>query len=170
MIDSFKGVTPKIPSSVFVAPSADVIGDVEIGSDSSIWFRSVVRGDVHFIRIGARTNIQDLSMLHVTRKTHPLVIGSDVTVGHGVTLHGCTLKDRILIGMGAIVLDGAVIRDGSIIGAGSIVTEGTVIPPGVLAFGAPARVRRELRPDETGFLKVSARHYVALARDYLEKR
>jgi len=153
MIDSFKGILPLMPANVFVAPSADVIGDVEIGALSSIWFRSVVRGDVHSIRIGARTNIQDLSMLHVTRKTHPLVIGSAVTVGHSVTLHGCTIQDRVLIGMGAIVLDGAVVCEGAIIGAGAIVTEGTEIPSGMLAFGSPARVKRALTAEETAFLE-----------------
>lgn len=170
MIDSFQGNIPKFPSSVFIAPSADVIGDVEIGAFSSIWFGSVVRGDVHYIRIGERTNIQDLSMLHVTRKTHPLVIGNDVTVGHSVTLHGCTIHDRVLIGMGAIVLDGVVVSKGSIIGAGSIVTEGTEIPSGVLAFGAPARVKRDLKEEERAFLEASARHYVELAKIYREKR
>lgn len=170
MIDSFQGFTPRISSNVFIAPSADLIGDVEIGELSSIWFGSVVRGDVHYIRIGERTNIQDLSMLHVTRKTHPLVIGSDVTVGHSVTLHGCTIEDRILIGMGAIVLDGAVVSQGSIVGAGSIVTEGTEIPPGVLAFGSPARVKRDLTEEETTFLEASARLYVELAKIYREEK
>jgi len=166
MIDSFKGMTPLIPPDVFVAPSADVIGDVQIGALSSLWFQTVVRGDVHYIRIGERTNIQDLSMLHVTRKTHPLIIGSEVTVGHSVTLHGCTIEDRVLIGMGAIVLDGAVVRSGSIIGAGSIVTEGADIPSGVLAFGSPARVKRDLTQEETAFLAASARHYTELAGVY----
>ncbi len=166
MISTYKGISPKIAADVFIAPSADVIGDVEIGEWSSIWFQTVVRGDVHFIRIGARTNIQDLSMLHVTRKTHPLLIGSEVTVGHSVTLHGCTIEDRVLIGMGAVVLDGAVVHSGSMIGAGSIVTEGTKIPPGVLAFGSPARVKRDLTEKETAFLAASPRNYVELAKDY----
>lgn len=169
MIDSFKGIAPHIPANVFVAPSADVIGDVKIGALSSIWFRSVVRGDVHYIRIGEQTNIQDLSMLHVTRKTHPLVIGNEVTIGHNVTLHGCTIQDRVLIGMGAIVLDGAVVSKGSIVGAGSIVTEGTKIPSGVLAFGSPARVKRDLKVEETAFLEESARHYIELAKIYRKK-
>jgi len=169
MIDFFLDKFPKFSESVFVAPSADVIGDVEIGDESSIWFGVVARGDVHFIRIGKRTSIQDLSMLHVTRRTHPLIIGSEVTVGHHVMLHGCTIGNRILIGMGAIILDGAVIGDGSIIGAGSLVTEGMDIPPGSMAFGSPARVKRNLTEKETGFLSQSAQNYVTLSRIYLEK-
>ena len=169
MIDSFLSKFPEIPASVFVAPSADIIGDVKIGQESSIWFGTVVRGDVHFIQIGRRTNIQDLSILHVTRKTHPLVIGDEVTVGHHVTLHGCTIGSRILIGMGAVILDGALVGDGAIIGAGAIVTEGMEIPPGSLAFGSPARVKRKLRDKESAFLVQSAQNYVDLAKIYLEK-
>ncbi len=167
MIHPFLKISPTISSSVFIAPSADVIGDVEVGIESSVWFGTVIRGDVNTIRIGERTNIQDLSMLHVTRKTHPLVIGNEVTVGHHVTLHGCTIKDRVLIGMGAIVLDGAKICEGAIVGAGSIVTEGMEIPSGSLAFGAPARVKRVLTAEESTFLKKSARQYVELAKLYL---
>ena len=169
MIASFKGIIPKIAPTAFIAPSADIIGDVKIGEESSIWYGSVARGDVHTIRIGARTNIQDLSMLHVTRLTHPLIIGNEITIGHHVTLHGCTIHNRVLIGMGAIILDGAVISEGSMIGAGSIVTEGTSIPPGVLAFGAPARVKRALTPQESDFLAKSAQNYVDLSRIYLKK-
>ncbi|MFQ5579028.1 MAG: gamma carbonic anhydrase family protein, partial [Nitrospiria bacterium] len=130
---------------------------------------SVVRGDVHYIRIGEKTSIQDLSVLHVTRLTHPLIVGNEVTVGHHVTLHGCTVEDRVLIGMGAILLDGAVVGEGSIIGAGSIVTEGVKIPPGSLAFGAPAQVKRLLTQEESAFLPQSAKNYVDLAKIYLEK-
>ncbi len=169
MIDSFKGILPKISPTAFIAPSSDIIGDVEIGEESSIWYSSVVRGDVHYIRIGVRTNIQDLSMLHVTRQTHPLIIGNEITIGHHVTLHGCTIHDRVLVGMGAVILDGAVISEGSMIGAGSIVTEGTRIPSGVLAFGAPARVKRPLTEKESAFLAQSAQNYVDLSRTYLKK-
>lgn len=169
MIDAFKGIFPEISPTAFIAPSADIIGDVKIGEESSIWYGSVVRGDVHHIRIGKRTSIQDLSMLHVTRLTHPLIIGNEITIGHHVTLHGCTIHDRVLIGMGAVILDGAIISEGSMIGAGSIVTEGTVIPPGVLAFGAPARVRRPLTEKESSFLAQSAQNYVELSRTYLNK-
>jgi len=167
MIRPFLDISPSIPTGVFIAPSADVIGDVEIEADSSVWFGTVIRGDVHFIRIGSRTNIQDLSMLHVTRKTHPLVIGDEVTVGHHVTLHGCTVKDRVLVGMGAVVLDGAVVGENSVVGAGAVVTQGMQIPPGSLAFGNPAKVKRPLKPEELSFLAESAQNYVDLAADYM---
>ncbi|MFY9271324.1 MAG: gamma carbonic anhydrase family protein, partial [Candidatus Manganitrophaceae bacterium] len=147
-VHRFQDKTPRIPATVFIASSAQVIGDVEIGEESSIWFGTVVRGDVNHIRIGARTNVQDLSVLHVTRRTHPLIIGNEVTAGHRVTLHGCTVHDRVLIGMGAILLDGAEIGAGSIIGAGALVTEGAKIPPGTLALGVPARVKRSLTAEE----------------------
>jgi len=169
MIEAFQGIFPKISPTAFIAPSADIVGDVEIGEESSIWYGTVARGDVHHIRIGTRTNIQDLSMLHVTRLTHPLVIGNEITIGHHVTLHGCTIHDRVLIGMSATILDGAVICEGSMIGAGSIVTEGTTIPSGVLAFGAPARVKRPLTKKESAFLAQSAQNYVELSRIYLKK-
>jgi len=172
MIHAFQDKTPKIPSTpsgratVFVAPSADVVGDVEIGHDSSVWFNTVIRGDVHFIRIGERTNIQDLSMLHVTRKTHPLIIGNEVTVGHHVTLHGCTIGNRILIGMGAIILDGAVISDDAMVGAGALITEGMIVPSFTLALGVPAKIKRALTEEEIAFLRKSAQNYVELAETY----
>ncbi len=169
MILPFQDKYPKFPSTVFIEASAQVIGDVELGEYSSVWFGSVVRGDVHYIRIGDRTNVQDLSVLHVTRKTHPLVIGNDVTVGHRVTLHGCTVRDRVLVGMGAILLDGAEIGEGSIVGAGALVTEGVKIPPGSLALGVPARVKRPLTGEESAFLFQSARNYVDLAQIYLKQ-
>ena len=168
MIHPFNGKMPQFPQSVFIEASAQVIGDVEIGEESSVWFGAVVRGDVHSIRIGERTNVQDLSVLHVTRKTHPLLIGNDVTVGHRVTLHGCTVLDRVLVGIGAILLDGAVIGEGSIVGAGALVTEGVKIPPGSLAIGAPAKVKRALTPEESAFLLQSAKSYVDLSRIYLK--
>jgi carbonic anhydrase/acetyltransferase-like protein (isoleucine patch superfamily) len=168
MIHPFNDTMPQFPSSVFIGPSAHVIGDVQIGAESSIWFGTVIRGDVHFIRIGERTNIQDLSVLHVTRKTHPLLIGNEVTVGHHVTLHGCTISDRVLIGMGAILLDGSEVGAGSIIGAGALVTEGMKIPPGSLAVGVPAKVKRPLTAEESAFLVKSAQNYVDLAQIYLK--
>ncbi|MBI3598775.1 MAG: gamma carbonic anhydrase family protein [Nitrospirae bacterium] len=168
MIHSFQGKTPKIHANIFLAPSADVIGDVEIGNDSSVWFNTVIRGDVHFIRIGERTNIQDLSILHVTRKTHPLIIGNDVTVGHHVTLHGCTISNRVLIGMGAVLLDGAVISDDAIVGAGALVTEGMIIPPFTLVIGVPAKIKRGLTEEEIAFLRKSAQNYVELAQLYIK--
>ncbi|WP_447975231.1 gamma carbonic anhydrase family protein [Nitrospira sp. Kam-Ns4a] len=167
MIRSFNGITPTIHERVYIEDTAVVIGDVVIGEDSSVWFNSVVRGDVHFIRIGNRTNIQDLCLLHVTHDTHPLVIGNDVTVGHHVVLHGCTIKDRVLIGMGAIVMDGAVIGEDCIVGAGALITEGTVVPPKSLILGTPARVKRAVTEAELAWIRESAENYVRYARQYL---
>lgn len=167
MIIPFKGIIPKVPASVFVAPGAMIIGDVEIGEKSSVWFNTVIRGDVHFIRIGSGTNIQDLSMLHVTRRDHPLRVGDHVTVGHRVVLHGCTIGNLCLIGMGSVIMDGAVVEDGSFIGAGSLVSEGTVIPSGMLAFGHPAKPRRPLNDAEKEFLRRSADGYIDDAGNYL---
>lgn len=166
MILSYRGKWPKIHETAFVAPSADIIGDVEIGSQSSVWFQCVIRGDVHRIRIGNETNIQDHSMLHVTRVKSPLQIGNQVTIGHRVTLHGCTLGDRILVGMGAIILDDAVIGNDCVIGAGSLVTKKTVIPSGSLVFGSPAKVIRPLNEEELAFLKKSAANYIADGIEY----
>lgn len=168
MILPFQGIRPRIHESVFVAHSADIIGDVEIGANSSIWYQVVIRGDVNDIRIGSRTNIQDHSMLHVTRRKAPLRVGNEVTVGHRVTLHGCTVGNRVLLGMGAIVMDHAVIEDDCMIGAGALVTQGTRIPSGHLAIGSPARVARPLKPEEIAFLKQSAENYVGDSREYLK--
>src|SRR3954471_9839357 len=134
MILPHHGVWPAIHETAFVAPSADVIGEVEIGAHSSVWFQVVIRGDVNWIKVGTRTNIQDHSMLHVTRRKSPLKIGDEVTVGHRVTLHGCTVGNRVLLGMGAILLDDCEIGDDCIIGAGALVTKGTKIPSGSLAM------------------------------------
>lgn len=166
LIKPYKGIHPKIHPTVFVVETAVIIGDVEIGEYSSIWFNAVVRGDVHYIRIGDRTNIQDLCMLHVTKETHPLILGSDITVGHSVTLHGCTIKDRCLIGMGATILDGAVVGEDCIIGAGALVTEGAVIPPGTLAVGMPAKPKRDLTEKEIARIRQSAQNYIDYARTY----
>lgn len=168
MILAFKGTEPKIDSSAMVAESAQVIGDVEIGEESSVWFNAVVRGDVNYIRIGMRTNIQDGCVLHVARKTLPLVVGDEVTVGHNVTLHACTIGSRVLVGMGAIVMDGAEVGDNSIVGAGSLVTPGTKIPPGSLAIGQPARVKRQLTEEEQRGIRESAAHYVADIETYMD--
>jgi carbonic anhydrase/acetyltransferase-like protein (isoleucine patch superfamily) len=167
MLKPFKGILPTVGSQVFIEDSAMVIGDVVIGDESSVWFHAVIRGDVHYIRIGHRTNIQDLSMLHVTHDTHPLIIGDEVTVGHHVVLHGCNIKDRVLIGMGAIVMDGATIGEDSIVGAGALVTEQTKIPPNSLVVGSPAKVKRALSPREINWLKESASNYVEYAKQYL---
>lgn len=163
-------ITPQIPESVFVAPNATIIGDVEIGDDSSIWFNVVVRGDVHQIRIGDRTNIQDGSILHVTYKKWPLNIGNNVTVGHGAILHGCMCEDYCLIGMGARVLDGAHIGKFSLVAAGSLVREGQKIPEKSLAAGAPAVVKRTLTEDEIQGIKQNAERYVGYKQHYLKSR
>ena len=163
---TYKGIYPKIHESVFIVESAIIIGDTEIGEYSTVWFNAVIRGDVNYIRIGSRTNIQDLCMLHVTKNTHPLILGNEITVGHSVTLHGCTIKDRCLIGMGATILDGAVVGEDCIIGAGALVTEGAVIPPGTLAIGFPAKPKRDLTDAEKARIKQSAQNYIDYARTY----
>ncbi|MCP9439986.1 MAG: gamma carbonic anhydrase family protein [Nitrospira sp.] len=168
MIRAFQGIVPKIGRSCFLEETAVVIGDVVMGEECSVWFHAVIRGDVHYIRIGDRTNVQDLSLLHVTHDTAPLVIGSDVTIGHHVVLHGCTIKDRVLVGMGAIIMDGAVIGEDSIVGAGALVTERTVIPPKSLVLGAPARVKRPVTDEEVAWIKESASNYVRYARTYMD--
>ena len=175
MIRSFKGISPKIDSSAFIAEGAVVIGEVSIGKEASIWYNCVVRGDVNFISIGDRTNIQDLSMLHVTHKKNaqdpgaPLVIGSDVTVGHSVTLHGCTIEDGAFIGMQAMIMDKAVVGKGAVVGDRALVTEGTIIAPGTLWVGAPAKYKRDLTPDEVAWLGRSAGNYVRYSREYLDE-
>ncbi|MBI5194556.1 MAG: gamma carbonic anhydrase family protein [Nitrospirae bacterium] len=166
IIKPYKGIHPKIHPTVFIVESAVIIGNVEIGEYSSVWFNAVVRGDVNYIRIGDRTNIQDICMLHVTKNTHPLILGSDITVGHSVTLHGCTIKDRCLIGMGATILDGAVIGEDCIIGAGALVTEGAVIPPGTLAIGMPAKPKRDLTDAEKARIRQSAQNYIDYSKTY----
>ncbi len=166
MIRPFKGIFPTIHPSAYVEDSAHVIGDVHIGEDSSVWFGVVIRGDVNFIRIGRRTNVQDLSMLHVTRRTHPLHVGDEVTVGHSVALHGCTVGNRCLIGMGAVILDGAEIGDECIVGAGALVKEGMNVPPRSLVMGLPARVTRPLTDEEVAHLKQSSENYIGDVADY----
>ena len=170
MIIDFKGITPKIHSTAFIAEDVNVIGDVEIGEDASIWFGSVLRGDVSYIRIGARTNIQDMTMIHVSSTFGPTIIEDEVTVGHRVTLHGCYVERQCLIGMGAIVMDEARIGEQTIIGAGSLVSPGTIIPPRVLALGSPAKVKRDLTEDEIAYLDKSWRNYVELKNQYRSER
>ena len=167
MIRTFQGVKPTIPKSCFIEDTGIVIGDVVMGEQCSVWFHAVVRGDVHFIRLGNRTNVQDLCVLHVTHDTHPLIIGSDVTVGHSVILHGCTIKDRVLIGMGAIIMDGVVIGEDSVVGAGALVTGGTVVPPKSLVLGAPAKVARPVTSKELLWIKESSGNYVKYAGQYM---
>ena len=161
------GVGPMIAEGVFVAPSASVIGDVVIGASSSIWFGVVIRGDVFPIRIGARTNIQDNSVVHVTGGKTMTTIGDDVTVGHSVIVHGCKVGNRCLLGMGSIVLDGAVIEDESFIAAGSLVPPGMHVPSRSMVMGRPGKVMRTLRPDELESIDSAARAYVRNARDFI---
>lgn len=166
MILEHKGRLPQLDESVFLAPGACVIGDVQVGENSSLWFNVVVRGDVNFIRIGKRSNIQDGSIVHVTRDTHPTVIGDDVTVGHSATLHGCTVHDGCLIGIGAIVLDGAVIGASSLVAAGSVVAPGTEVPPRSLVMGQPGLVKRALTEEECKNIHSFADRYVQYQDDY----
>jgi carbonic anhydrase/acetyltransferase-like protein (isoleucine patch superfamily) len=167
VIRTFQGIKPTIPASCFVEDTGIIIGDVVMGEECSVWFHAVIRGDVHRIRIGNRTNVQDLCMLHVTHDTHPLIIGDEVTIGHNVVLHGCTIKDRVLIGMGAIIMDGAVIGEDSVVGAGALVTEGTVVPPKSLILGSPGRVKRPVSEKELDWIKESADNYVTYAKQYM---
>ncbi len=166
MIKSFQNTTPKIHESAFVAEDAIIIGDVEIGAQSSVWYGSIVRGDVNFIRIGARTNIQDGSVIHVSRETHSTILEDEITVGHRVTLHGCYVETGCLIGIGAIILDGVRIGKNSLVAAGSLVTPGTVFPEKSLVMGSPARVKRELTNDELDNLRKSWQNYVLLSQMY----
>lgn len=165
-IRSFRGHTPTIPGSCFVDASAQVIGDVVLGEDASVWFNCVLRGDVNPIRIGARTNIQDLSLIHVLSHKFGTTIGDDVTVGHHVVLHGCTVGNRVLVGMGAILLDGVEVGDDCIIAAGALLTPGTKIPPGSLVLGSPAKVKRPLTDEERANLVASAANYVKYAHEH----
>lgn len=166
MIHRFDEFNPEIHLSAWIAPGADVLGRVSIGADSSIWFRVVLRGDVHYIQIGERTNIQDGSVIHVTSGVHPCIVDNDVTVGHSVTLHGCHVKSGALIGMGSIILDEAVIGEGSMVAAGSLVTPRTIVPPNSFVLGSPAKVRRLLTAEESRLYAESPPHYVELARKY----
>ncbi len=175
IIMPYKDLNPKIDSSAWVAPGAAVIGDVKIGKDSSIWFGVVIRGDVHKIEIGDRVSVQDLSMIHVTHYKKPdksdgspTIIGNDVTIGHKVMLHGCTIEDACLIGMSATILDDAVIGKESIVGAGALVTKGKKFPPRSLILGSPAKVVRELSDEEVAELYASAKRYVGFMKGYKE--
>jgi carbonic anhydrase/acetyltransferase-like protein (isoleucine patch superfamily) len=166
MIIAHREHVPRIAPSAYIQASAQVIGDVEIGAESSVWFNVVIRADVYPIRIGARTNIQDNSTIHVTGGRFWTVVGDEVTVGHGVILHGCRVADRCLIGIGSILLDGVEIEADCLVAAGSLVAPGTRIPAGHLAKGSPAKVARPLRPEELAHLKESAANYVAHAAAY----
>ncbi len=170
VLKSYLGTHPKIAASAFIEESAQVVGDVMIGEDSSVWFNAVVRGDVNTIRIGRETNVQDNCVLHVMTGTHPLVLGDRVSVGHSVNLHGCTVEDECLIGIGAIVLNGARIGAGSIVAAGALVTEDTIVPPRSLFMGMPARRKRELGADDLATIRRYASNYVVYKDRYLGRK
>jgi gamma-carbonic anhydrase len=166
MIRPFRGVVPQIAASAYIDPSAQIIGDVAVGERSSVWPNVSIRGDVNSIRIGDETSIQDNTVLHCDPVTFPLIIGNRVTVGHGAVVHGCTVEDESLIGIGAVILNGAKIGRGSVIAAGAVVPEGMQIPPGSMVMGIPAKVKRELTADERDRFRQNAMHYVALAKIY----
>jgi carbonic anhydrase/acetyltransferase-like protein (isoleucine patch superfamily) len=155
----YRDLFPKIDESVFLASGVKIIGDVEIGANSSVWYNCVIRGDVHYVKIGYDSNIQDLSMLHVTNNRFPLNIGNKVTIGHSVKLHGCTIHDLSLIGIGAIVLDGAVIQEKSMVAAGSVIKPGFVVPTGKLVAGVPGKVIRDLSKEEMEDFEASSERY-----------
>jgi carbonic anhydrase/acetyltransferase-like protein (isoleucine patch superfamily) len=166
VIRPFKTHIPVVDPSAYVDTSAQVIGDVEIGAESSVWMNVVIRGDVNRIRIGCRSNIQDLTMVHVMRDTHPTTIGDDVTVGHSAVIHGSTIEDRVLVGMTAVLLNGVHVGHDSVIAAGTLLTEGTRIPPRSLVMGRPGKVRRELTDEEVAEIRWYADNYVAYRLDY----
>ena len=159
-------VTPSVHTSAYVDQSAQVVGDVHIGAESSVWMNVVIRGDVNGIRIGARTNIQDLTMVHVMRDTHPTIIGDEVTVGHSAVVHGCTIEDRVLVGMAAVLLNGVHIEHDCVIAAGTLLTEGTRIPARSLVMGRPGRVKRQLTDEEVAEIRWYADNYVNYRLDY----
>jgi carbonic anhydrase/acetyltransferase-like protein (isoleucine patch superfamily) len=173
-VRTFQGMRPRIGSHCWIDPSAVVIGDVTLGRESSVWPLTVIRGDINRIRIGRRTSVQDGSVLHVTHDGpynpggFPLTVGDEVTIGHQVTLHGCTLGDRILVGMATVIMDGAVVEDEVIIGAGSLVTPGKTLESGHLYLGRPAEAVRPLTERELGYFAYTAQRYVDLARQYID--
>lgn len=169
MIRPFRGVHPQIHDSAFVEESAQVIGDVHVGEESSIWFNVVVRGDIHHIRVGNRTNVQDNSVIHVRNGTHPTILEDEVTVGHSVTLHGCYVEHGSLIGIGSIVLDDARVGAQSLVAAGSLVSPGTIIPPRSLVMGMPAKVKRPLTEEEVAGLNAYWQNYVEYTKKYRDE-
>jgi carbonic anhydrase/acetyltransferase-like protein (isoleucine patch superfamily) len=170
MIRSYKGITPTVPGSCYVDDSAQIIGDVVLGEHASIWMNAVLRGDVYFIRIGAHSNVQDCCVLHGMKQQYGVFVGEYVTVGHSVTLHGCTIEDRCLIGMGSIILNGAKIGAGSIIAAGTLIPERTVIEPGSLWVGSPGKFRRKLEEKDQETVLRYAKNYLEYKDSYLQER
>jgi carbonic anhydrase/acetyltransferase-like protein (isoleucine patch superfamily) len=166
VIRPFKSIWPVVDPTAYVDQSAQVIGDVTLGPESSVWMNVVIRGDVHHIRIGARTNIQDLTLIHVMRDAHPTVIGDEVTVGHSAVIHGTTIEDRVLIGMGAVLLNGVHVGHDSIVAAGTLITEGTVIPPRSLVMGRPGKVKRTLSDEDVAEIRWYADNYVRYRLEY----
>ncbi len=169
MLRPFKQTSPVVDASAYVDESAQVIGDVHIGAESSVWMNVVIRGDVNHIRIGRRTSIQDLTMVHVMRETHPTVIGDEVTIGHSAVIHGCTIEDRVLIGMQAMLLNGVHVEHDSIIAAGTLLTEGTRIPAGSLVMGRPGKVKRPLGEAELAEIRRLSQAYVNYRLDYVRE-
>ena len=166
MIRPFRGVHPQIHPTAYVEPSAQVIGDVHLGEQASIWCNCTVRGDIHYIRIGDRSNVQDNSVIHVHQGSHPTILEEEVTVGHSATLHGCYVEQGCLIGIGSILLDDVRVGERSLVAAGSLVSPGTIIPPRSLVMGFPARVKRPLTDEEVAKLENFWKNYVGLAREY----
>jgi carbonic anhydrase/acetyltransferase-like protein (isoleucine patch superfamily) len=163
----YRGVSPRVHPSAFIDDSAQVIGDVEIGEESGVWMNAVIRGDVHWIRIGRRSNVQDGTVVHAMTGTHPTSIGDNVTIGHGAIVHGCTIEHQCLIGMGAILLNGAHVGSGSIVAAGTLVTEGMKVPPKSLVMGSPGKVKRLLTQAEVAEIQLYADRYVQYRLDYM---
>ena len=170
MIRPFQGIHPQIHPTAFIEESAHVLGDVHVGEESSVWFNTVVRGDVHFIRIGDRTNVQDNSVIHVRNGTCPTILEDEVTVGHSVTLHGCHVERGALIGIGSILLDDVRVGDHSIVAAGSLISPGTIIPARSLVMGMPARIKRTLSDEEVAGLDFFWKNYVELSKAYLREK
>ena len=167
MLRPHKGIQPRVAADAYVDASAQVVGDVDIGPESSIWMNVVIRGDVNTIRIGRRTNIQDGTVVHVMRDTHPTRVGDEVTVGHGAIVHGCTLADRVLIGMGAILLNGVEVGSDCIVAAGTLLPEGTKVAPRSLVMGSPGKVKRTLTDEEVASIRSYADNYVNYRLDYM---
>jgi carbonic anhydrase/acetyltransferase-like protein (isoleucine patch superfamily) len=170
MIRSYRGITPVIPASCYVDASAQIIGDVVLGEHASVWMNAVLRGDVHSIRVGANSNVQDCCVLHGMKQQYGVLVGGYVTVGHSVTLHGCTIEDRCLIGMGSVILNGARIGAGSIIAAGTLIPEKTVVEPGSLWMGSPGKFRRKLVEKDRDTILRYARNYLEYKESYLDER
>ena len=168
MIRNFKNVKPLIDPTAYIDESAQVIGDVAIGPESSVWMNVVIRGDVNQIRIGYRTNIQDLTMVHVMRETHPTAIGNEVTIGHATVIHGCTIEDRVLVGLAAVLLNGVKVGRDSIVAAGSLLPEGMEVPPRSLVMGRPGKIKRELTNEEVDKIRWYADNYVAYRLEYMK--